>query len=59
MLFGRHKHRVILCKELNMVVNGEKLPVSDVGRNLGLFIDSELRFKQYVDKYAVQAYGAA
>lgn len=52
MLFGKDRDQNIQVK-----MNGELLPVVTECRNLGLIIDSDLRFKTHINKLLQRAYG--
>lgn len=48
MLFGSKTNRLKVINSLNIVVNGSSLTRSEVSKNLGVLIDSELRFKEHI-----------
>lgn len=50
MLFGNKKHASTLKNELNILIDGVTLPFVDSAKNLGLIIDTDLRFKEHVKK---------
>lgn len=56
MLFGRRKARKSVANHLAVVIKNTQLPVTDLSRNLGLYVDSELRFKKHVSLCIQKAY---
>lgn len=50
MLFGNKKHISSLKQILNINIEGVNLPIVNSARNLGVILDSSLRFKEHVTK---------
>lgn len=56
MLFGRRKSRTANINNLVIQVKNSQLPITEASRNLGLHIDSDLRFKKHISLCIQKAY---
>ena len=56
MLFGNDRERQLAIQTLDIRINNERLTVKETARNLGLIIDSSLRFKLHVSNLIRMAY---
>ena len=58
LLFGREVARERARDEIEIRVKGQILPISGEAKDLGLVLDSDLRFKRHVSSVLQRAYGA-
>lgn len=56
MLFGNKNARKRTLPSFKLVINGECLPVVDVVKNLGLYLDTELRFDKHISHVISKAF---
>ena len=56
MLFGSKNNVSFLRDNINIILNDVKLPIVSTAKNLGIILDSELRFKDYVKKIIQRSY---
>lgn len=56
LLFGRHAMRDRCKHRVNVQIGNEVLPVSDRARNLGIIMDSSLKYSEYVSMIIRRAY---
>ena len=57
MLFGRQSKREQCLNGLKISINNQELNISHSAKNLGLYIDQNLRFTDHVNKCIRRAYG--
>lgn len=50
LLFGRKHCRLQYKDQFKIIVNNETLPTSEISKNLGLFLDTDLRFVKHVNE---------
>lgn len=55
MLFGKNDN--ILSNSLNIELNNVKIPISETCKNLGVFFDSNMRFRTHVSSLLQRSYG--
>lgn len=58
LIFGNKKARLAAAPQLNLQVGDCQLACVDSARNLGLYMDSSLRFKLHITKSIQKAYGS-
>lgn len=56
MLFGRKSARDICKNEIQVVVNEEILPISDISKNLGVLMDTSLKYTNHVNLIIKRAF---
>lgn len=56
MFFGNKSKIDVLKQTLNITVNNVKLPVVRSARNLGVFLDTDLRFREHIKRVIQKAY---
>lgn len=56
MLFGNGNNVAFLKESINIVLDGVKLPVVKTAKNLGIILDTDLRFRDYVTKLIQRSY---
>lgn len=50
LIFGKNKSRSKIHDNVRIYIDNELVPISNFARNLGLILDSHLRFKEHVTK---------
>lgn len=56
MVFGRRSDIEFASSKLSILVNNKRLPIDKVARNLGLQMDSHLRFKNHISQCIRKSY---
>lgn len=56
MIFGPKNNKQFLNDSLNVCLDGVRLPVVSSTKNLGIILDTELRFKEYVKSLIQKSY---
>lgn len=56
IIFGRKCDRLASKDTIDIQINGNSIPITDVAKNLGVYIDSDLRFGTHVSKTLQKAY---
>lgn len=58
ILFGSNNKKLFLKDKLNIQIDGVHLPVIDHAKNLGVILDTDLRFKEHVKKLLQKSYSS-
>jgi len=58
LLFCKKRDREFLQRGLSLTLGGNTLPFSSVAKDLGLYLDTDLRFRKHVSGLVCKAYGS-